>query len=148
MNDPVLLDAQQVERRYRAGETLVHALRGVTLQIRRGEFVAIVGASGSGKSTLLHLLGAVDAPDAGRVLFDGQDISRLTDAEATALRLRRVGLVFQRFYLMPTLSALENVMLPMAEAGLAKAARRARAAELLDYVRPAARLDHRTTELS
>ena len=148
MNDPVLLDAQQVERRYRAGETLVHALRGVTLQIRRGEFVAIVGASGSGKSTLLHLLGAVDAPDAGRVLFDGQDISRLTDAEATALRLRRVGLVFQRFYLMPTLSALENVMLPMAEAGLAKAARRARAAELLDYVGLAARLDHRPTQLS
>ena len=148
MNDPVLLDAQQVERRYRAGETLVHALRGVTLQIRRGEFVAIVGASGSGKSTLLHLLGAVDAPDAGRVLFDGQDISRLTDAEATALRLRRVGLVFQRFYLMPTLSALENVMLPMAEAGLAKAPRRARAAELLDYVGLAARLDHRPTQLS
>lgn len=148
MNDAILLDAQQVERRYRAGETLVHALRGVTLQIRRGEFVAIVGASGSGKSTLLHLLGAVDAPDAGRVLFDGQDISRLTDAEATALRLRRVGLVFQRFYLMPTLSALENVMLPMAEAGLAKAARRARAAELLDYVGLAARLDHRPTQLS
>ena len=144
----MLLEVQGVERRYRAGETLVLALRGVTLQVRRGEFVAIVGASGSGKSTLLHLLGAVDAPDAGRVLFDGQDISRLTEAEATALRLRRVGFVFQRFYLMPTLSALENVMLPMAEAGLGKAARRARAAELLDYVGLAARLEHRPTQLS
>lgn len=144
----VLLDAQQVERRYRAGETMVHALRGVSVQIARGDFTAIVGASGSGKSTLLHLLGAVDAPDAGRVLFEGRDISRLNDAEATALRLRRVGLVFQRFYLMPTLTALENVMLPMAEAGMAKAARRARAMQLLDYVGLAARQEHRPSQLS
>lgn len=146
--DDVLLDARDVTREYRAGESTVHALRGVSLTIRRGEFVAIVGASGSGKSTLLHLLGAVDAPDVGSVMFEGCDISRLSDAEATRLRLLRVGLVFQRFYLMPTLSALENVMLPMAEAGLAPAARRARAEELLHYVGLAARIGHRPTQLS
>ena len=144
----VLIAADAVERRYRAGERVVHALRGVSLSIARGEFVAIVGASGSGKSTLLHLLGAVDAPDAGRVIFEGRDISRLSDAEATRLRLLRVGLVFQRFYLMPTLSALENVMLPMAEAGRPTVARRARAAELLDYVGLADRASHRPSQLS
>jgi ABC-type lipoprotein export system ATPase subunit len=144
----VLIAAEGVERRYRAGERVVHALRGVSLAIHRGEFVAIVGASGSGKSTLLHLLGAVDAPDAGRVRFEGRDITRLADAEATRLRLLRVGLVFQRFYLMPTLTALENVMLPMAEAGRPAAARRARAAELLDYVGLADRAAHRPSQLS
>lgn len=147
-NTDVLLDARDVTREYRAGESTVHALRGVSLTITRGEFVAIVGASGSGKSTLLHLLGAVDAPDVGLVMFEGRDISRLSDAEATRLRLLRVGLVFQRFYLMPTLSALENVMLPMAEAGLAPAARRARAEELLRYVGLAERTGHRPTQLS
>jgi putative ABC transport system ATP-binding protein len=144
----VLLDARDVKREYRAGESTVHALRGVSLTIERGEFVAIVGASGSGKSTLLHLLGAVDAPDVGTVTFEGRDISHLTDAEATRLRLRRVGLVFQRFYLMPTLSALENVMLPMAEAGVAPAVRRARAEELLRYVGLSERIGHRPTQLS
>lgn len=143
-----LLEARDVKREYRAGESTVHALRGVSLTIERGEFVAIVGASGSGKSTLLHLLGAVDAPDVGTVTFEGRDISRLSDAEATRLRLLRVGLVFQRFYLMPTLSALENVMLPMAEAGLAPAARRARAEELLRYVGLGERIGHRPTQLS
>jgi putative ABC transport system ATP-binding protein len=146
--DAPLLEAHDVQRRYEAGESTVHALRGVSVTIARGEFVAIVGASGSGKSTLLHLLGAVDAPDAGRVIFEGRDISRLSDAEATRLRLLRVGLVFQRFYLMPTLSALENVMLPMAEAGLAPAARRARAEELLRYVGLGERTGHRPTQLS
>jgi putative ABC transport system ATP-binding protein len=143
-----LLEARDVQRQYKAGESTVHALRGVSLTIDRGEFVAIVGASGSGKSTLLHLLGAVDAPDVGQVVFEGRDISRLSDAEATRLRLLRVGLVFQRFYLMPTLSALENVMLPMAEAGLGAAARRARAEELLRYVGLAERAGHRPTQLS
>ena len=145
---PVLLEARAVERSYRTGESDVYALRGVSLSIHQGEFVAIVGASGSGKSTLLHLLGAVDAPDVGQVLFEGQDISRLTDAEATRLRLRRVGLVFQRFYLMPTLSALENVELPMAEAGMAKTSRRERARSLLSYVGLGERTGHRPTQLS
>lgn len=148
MSGTPLLEAHNVTRRYRSGENDVHALRGVSLSINRGEFVAIVGASGSGKSTLLHLLGAVDTPDSGRVVFEGRDISTLSDADATRLRLLRVGLVFQRFYLMPTLSALENVSLPMAEAGLGKAARRTRATELLSFVGLGARISHRPTQLS
>jgi len=148
MNISPLLEAHDVTRRYRTGENDVHALRGVSLTINRGEFVAIVGASGSGKSTLLHLLGAVDTPDSGRVVFEGRDISTLTDADATRLRLLRVGLVFQRFYLMPTLSALENVSLPMAEAGLGKAERRARATALLSFVGLGERTSHRPTQLS
>jgi ABC-type lipoprotein export system ATPase subunit len=143
-----LLVAEGVERRYDLGAGTVHALRGVTLRIDPGEFVAIVGASGSGKSTLLHLLGLVDAPDAGRVLLEGEDVSHLADRDATRLRLTRIGLVFQRFYLMPTLSARENVELPMAEAGRPKAERRARAAELLDYVGLGDRAGHRPSQLS
>lgn len=143
-----LLAARDVHRSYRTGGNEVQALRGVSLTIADGEFVAIVGASGSGKSTLLHLLGAVDAPDSGQVRFAGQDISRLTDKEATRLRLNRVGLVFQRFYLMPTLSALENVSLPMAEAGVGREARRARATALLGFVGLGERVDHRPTQLS
>ena len=146
--DDIVLEAHDVHRRYAAGAGVVHALRGVSLTIRRGEFVAVVGASGSGKSTLLHLLGAVDAPDAGVVRFEGTDISRLSDADATRLRLHRVGLVFQRFYLMPSLSALENVMLPMAEAGRRAPDRRALATELLQYVGLGERLTHRPTQLS
>ena len=148
MSATPLLEAYDVTRRYRTGESDVHALRGVSLTINRGEFVAIVGASGSGKSTLLHLLGAVDTPDSGRVVFEGRDISTLSDADATRLRLLRVGLVFQRFYLMPTLSALENVSLPMAEAGLGKTERRARATALLSFVGLGERTSHRPTQLS
>ncbi len=143
-----LVEASNVHRRYHTGGVDVHALRGVSLRIDEGEFVAIVGASGSGKSTLLHLLGAVDAPDSGKVMFDGTDISGLTDAQATLLRLQRVGLVFQRFYLMPTLSALENVALPMAEAGVATTERRTRAQHLLSFVGLGERVSHRPTQLS
>ncbi len=144
----VLLEAVNVHRHYRGEASDVHALRGVTLQIHRGEFVAIVGASGSGKSTLMHLLGAVDAPDQGRIVLEGQDISTLSDRNATRLRLRRIGLVFQRFYLMPTLSAIENVELPMAEAGIGREQRKRRAAELLSFVGLGERLTHRPTQLS
>ena len=147
-HDSPLLAAHDVHRSYRTGGNDVHALRGVSLTISHGEFVAIVGASGSGKSTLLHLLGAVDAPDRGRVLFNGQDISRLSDAAATRLRLQHVGLVFQRFYLMPTLSAIENVSLPMAEAGTGRAEREQRARSLLQFVGLGDRVEHRPTQLS
>lgn len=143
-----LLEAVDVQRRYQAGALPVQALRGVSLRIAAGEFVAIVGASGSGKSTLLHLLGAVDAPDEGRVILQGRDISHLSDAEATRLRLHRIGLVFQRFYLMTTLTALENVELPMAEAGVGKHERRQRAQELLQFVGLGERSHHRPAQLS
>lgn len=143
-----LLEAVDVQRQYQAGTLPVQALRGVSLRLAAGEFVAIVGASGSGKSTLLHLLGAVDAPDTGRVVLEGRDISRLSDADATRLRLLRIGLVFQRFYLMTTLTALENVELPMAEAGVDKRERRRRAQELLQFVGLGERSHHRPTQLS
>jgi putative ABC transport system ATP-binding protein len=126
----------------------VHAVRGVSLSVTEGEYVAVVGPSGCGKSTLLNLLGVIDQPTRGRVQIRGRDVSAMGDGEATAFRLHNVGFVFQRFYLMPTLSARENVELPMAEARMAKAARRARAAELLGYVGLGERQGHRPSELS
>jgi putative ABC transport system ATP-binding protein len=143
-----VIRCEQVSRRYRMGDAVVEAVRGISLEIARGEFAAITGPSGCGKSTLLHLLGAVDAPSSGRVLVNGRDTASMNDAEATGFRLRHIGFVFQRFYLMPTLSALENVELPMAEAGVATRVRRQRAADLLGYVGLGDRRTHRPTQLS
>src|SRR5262249_32491792 len=109
---------------------------------------SIVGPSGCGKSTLLHLLGCIDAPTDGRVFIDGADVSGLADTERSRLRLRRIGVVFQRFFLLPMLTAAENVELPQGEAGVAGPARRQRTRELLDYVGLSARASHRPSELS
>jgi putative ABC transport system ATP-binding protein len=130
-----------------AGEA-VHAVRGVSLDIAAGEYVAIVGPSGCGKSTLLNLLGAIDTPTAGTVVIRGVDVGALRDADATRFRLLNIGFVFQRFYLMPTLTARENVELPMAEAKVTPTTRRARASELLAYVGLAERERHRPAQLS
>ena len=148
MSAPPVISLRDLARDYRMGGEDVHAVRGVSFDVQRGEYVAVVGPSGCGKSTLLNLLGVIDAPSRGQVLIDGRDTSTMRDAEATAFRLRHVGFVFQRFYLMPTLSALENVMLPMAEAGVPKPERIARARELLAYVGLDARERHRPTQLS
>jgi putative ABC transport system ATP-binding protein len=137
-----------VSRDYRMGVEAVHAVRHVSLEIHTGEYVAIVGPSGCGKSTLLHLIGVVDLPTSGNVTINGERVDRMTDADATRFRLRNIGFVFQRFYLMPALSAAENVELPMAEAGLKKAERRSRARELLTYVGLGARAGHRPSQLS
>jgi len=126
----------------------VHAVRGVTLDVGRGEYVAIVGPSGCGKSTLLNLLGGIDRPSAGTVSVDGSRIDAMRDAELTRFRLTRVGFVFQRFYLMPALTAIENVELPMAEAKMPSLQRVQRARELLAYVGLDARRDHRPAQLS
>ncbi|WP_230981091.1 ABC transporter ATP-binding protein [Gemmatimonas groenlandica] len=147
-SDVPVIACEQVVRSYPMGGATVQAVRGIDLTIRRGEFAAITGPSGCGKSTLLHLLGAVDIPTTGRVLVNGRDTASLSDREATEFRLRQIGFVFQRFYLMPTLSASENVELPLAEAGMDKRARKARARELLGYVGLGDRLDHRPTQLS
>jgi putative ABC transport system ATP-binding protein len=143
-----LLRARELRKDYRLEGEPVHALRGVSLCIDRGEYLAIAGPSGCGKSTLLHLLGGIDAPSGGVVELEGIDLASLTDRELTRLRLTRIGFVFQRFHLLPVLTARENVELPMAEAGLAGSARRARARELLQYVGLGHRQSHRATQLS
>jgi putative ABC transport system ATP-binding protein len=143
-----LVDAQDLVRDFAIGDAPVHALRGVSFTVSAGEWVAIVGPSGCGKSSLLNLLGAVDRPDGGTISIDGRRLDALDDRAATEFRLRRIGFVFQRFYLMPALTAMENVELPMAEAGVARGARRVRARELLGYVGLSARGDHRPSQLS
>ncbi|HKH69742.1 MAG TPA: ABC transporter ATP-binding protein [Vicinamibacterales bacterium] len=126
----------------------VHAVRDVTLQIRAGDHIAVRGPSGCGKSTLLHMVGCVDAPTSGTLLFDGQDVSRLSDARRSALRLRRIGFIFQRFFLLPMLTAAENVELPLSEAGASRRDRQQRTKALLEYVGLTARADHRPSQLS
>lgn len=126
----------------------VHALRGVSLRVEAGEYVAIVGPSGSGKSTLLQLIGGIDTPSAGHVDLMGTRLDTLSDRELTHLRLTRLGFIFQRFHLLPVLTARENVELPMSEAGVPPGERRNRAQELLEYVGLGARAGHRATQLS
>jgi putative ABC transport system ATP-binding protein len=142
------VQVRDLMRKYRMGSSEVNALRGVSFDVAQGEWVAIVGPSGCGKSTLLNLLGAVDTPDAGSLSIAGQRIDRLTDGEATRFRLHHIGFVFQRFYLMPALTAAENVELPLAEARVAKSVRRDRVRSLLGYVGLADRADHRPSQLS
>lgn len=143
-----LVVVRDLRREYRLGRESVHALRGVSLEIERGGYVAIVGPSGCGKSTLLNQLGVIDRPTSGSIVIDGRDVASMSDRDATRFRLTSIGFVFQRFYLMPTLSASENVMLPMSEAGIGRVERKKRAAELLDYVGLRHRLDHRPSEMS
>ena len=126
----------------------VHALRGVSLDIAAGEYLAIRGPSGCGKSTLLHILGCVDTPSAGALSFEGRSDEALPDADRSALRLRSIGFVFQRFFLLPMLTAAENIEVPQAEAGAPRDQRRRRTAELLDYIGLAHRAEHRPSQLS
>ena len=131
---PYLFELSAIERRFALGETPVHALRGIDLRIARGESVAIWGPSGSGKSTLLNLIGLIDAPSAGQLHFDGQDIAALDDDALTDCRNRKIGFVFQSFNLVPVLTALENVMLPLQIAGFANREARRRAGKWLAQV--------------
>ncbi len=135
-------------RVYSMGENRVHALRGVSLKIERGEYVAIMGPSGSGKSTLMNTLGCLDAPTSGRYLLDGFDVRRNSEDELSDLRNRKIGFVFQGFNLVTKISALANVELPLAYAGLPRRERRDRAERALKAVGMGARLDHSSNELS
>jgi len=148
MPERIVVAARDLSRDYDFGAERVHALRGVSFDIAEGDYVAIVGPSGCGKSTLLNLIGAIDKPTRGTVSIRGEAANGMRDREATEFRLRNIGFVFQRFYLMPTLSARENVELPMAEAGMKPTARAARARELLTYVGLAHREKHRPSQLS
>ena len=144
----LVLVARDLRKDYPMNGEAVHALRGVSLAVGSGEYLAIAGPSGSGKSTLLQLLGGIDAPSAGTVELLGTRLDGLSDRELTRLRLTRLGFIFQRFHLLPVLTAQENVELPMAEAGLRTAVRRTRARELLEYVGLGHRAGHRATQLS
>ncbi len=147
-NEPLAYELVDVTRTYGEGQTKVEALRGVELEIRAGEFLVIAGSSGSGKSTLLQLLGALDRPTSGRLLFEGRELSGLGDGELASLRLNAIGFIFQQFNLIPTLSAQQNVEAALAPTGADTAARRARARELLERVGLGARSDHLPTQLS
>ena len=143
-----VVEARNVSRIFPMAASSVAALRDVSLRIDAGEYIGVVGPSGCGKSTLLHVLGIVDVPSAGEVLFQERDVRSLTDAERSGLRLRQIGFIFQRFFLLPMLTAAENVELPQAEAGVGRAVRRERTRELLEYVGLSARAGHRPSELS
>ena len=144
----MILSAAHVSRVFAMPAGPVTAVRDVTLNIASGDHVAVRGPSGCGKSTLLHMLGCVDTPSSGTLLFEGHDVAALSDRERSRLRLQSIGFVFQRFFLLPMLSAAENVELPMSEAGMPAAERRRRTLELLDYVELSARADHRPSQLS
>jgi putative ABC transport system ATP-binding protein len=148
VSESPIISLREVRRDYALGAERVHALQGVSLEVMRGDYVAIVGPSGCGKSTLLNLIGVIDQPTSGTVTIDGKRVDDMSDREATQFRLRNIGFVFQRFYLMPILSALENVALPMAEAGVPKDERVKRATGLLSYVWLGNRQRHRPSEMS
>ena len=143
-----LLVASGLRKDYPMDAGIVHALRGASLRVEAGEYVAIVGPSGCGKSTLLQLVGGIDTPSGGSIELLGVRLDTLSDRELTRLRLTRLGFIFQRFHLLPVLTVRENVELPMAEAGISPSERRARAEELLAYVGLASRSHHRATQLS
>jgi len=140
--------ADRVSRVFQMPAGPVTAVREVTLTIGAGDYVAVRGPSGCGKSTLLHMLGCVDTPSAGILRFDGSDVTKLSDRARSFLRLRHIGFVFQRFFLLPMLTAWENVELPQSEAGVPKSERQARTRELLAYVGLEARAGHRPSQLS
>jgi len=143
-----MMELQDVAKSYPQGRRVVHALRGVSLKISAGEFVSIVGPSGSGKSTLMHLLGALDVPTSGRVWFDGRDLQTMSDGERSLLRRNRIGFIFQFFNLLPTLTAVENVSLPLMLGGAPRKQSRDKALAGLQQVGLAERAGHFPEELS
>jgi len=143
-----VIETRGLEKRYQLGSETVHALRGVDVTIGRNEFIAIMGPSGSGKSTLMNLIGCLDTPSAGEYVLNGQEVSGLSDDALARIRNREIGFVFQTFNLLPRLTALENVALPLVYAGVGRAERNQRAEEALTSVELGERVHHRPNELS
>ncbi|HEX7569049.1 MAG TPA: ABC transporter ATP-binding protein, partial [Verrucomicrobiae bacterium] len=147
MSEPIL-SARGLKKTYAVGKRALEVLRGVDLEISRGDFVALRGASGTGKSTLLHLIGGLDSPNAGEIIFCGQNLAAFSESRLTNFRNRRVGFVFQAYHLLPELTALENVCLPARIARTSAAQAEKRGRELLARVGLGERLEHKPSELS
>ena len=145
---PIVIDIENITKHYVMGEETVHALRGVTLQIHRNEYLAIMGPSGSGKSTLMNMLGCLDTPSSGRYEFNGKDVSAMDGDELADIRNREIGFVFQTFNLLPRSTSLKNVELPLIYAGIDPETREERAAQALRDVGLGERLHHKPNELS
>jgi putative ABC transport system ATP-binding protein len=145
---PVVIDIENITKEYVMGEEVVRALRGVTLQIRRNEYIAIMGPSGSGKSTLMNMLGCLDTPTSGRYEFNAKNVAEMDDDELAAVRNREIGFVFQTFNLLPRSTSLRNVELPLIYAGIDSERREARATQVLTDVGLGDRIHHKPNELS
>lgn len=144
----VIIEMQNVRREYSVGDTKIYALRDVSFQIKQGEFVSIMGPSGSGKSTCMNMIGCLDKPSSGTVKIDGKETALMNENELAVLRNKTVGFVFQQYFLLPSMSVLENVMLPLRYAGIPRAQRMQTAIEALKKVGLENRMNHRPHELS
>ncbi len=145
---PIVIDIENITKDYVMGEEIVHALRGVSLQIHRNEYIAVMGPSGSGKSTLMNMLGCLDTPTSGRYEFNGKNVAEMDDDELAAIRNREIGFVFQTFNLLPRSNSLRNVELPLIYAGIDPETREERAAQTLVDVGLGDRIHHKPNELS
>lgn len=143
-----IIQTQDLKKIYKIGDVFINALDGVTIDIEKNEFVALIGASGSGKSTLMNILGCLDTPTKGKYTLNGSDVSTLNDNELAAIRNREIGFIFQTFNLIPKMTALENVALPLVYAGVSRKERKERAADVLEKVGLADRTTHKPNELS
>ncbi|ARV62084.1 ABC transporter [Nostocales cyanobacterium HT-58-2] len=148
VNQPVIIRLEDIFKVYGSDETEVRALNGVNLTVEQGEYCSIMGPSGSGKSTAMNIIGCLDRPTSGHYYLDNVDVAQMDDAELARIRNKKLGFVFQQFHLLPQLSALENVMLPMVYAGVNASDRRERAAEALKRVGLEKRLNNKPTQLS
>ncbi len=143
-----IIRLSEIGRMYRMGEEEIHALRSVTVSIKKNEYVALMGPSGSGKSTLMNIIGCLDTPSKGQYILNGQDVSNMVDNELAEVRNKEIGFVFQTFNLLPRLSALENVALPLVYAGMPKTQRLKRAEDVLNMVGLGNRMSHKPNEMS